>query len=315
MKQKKAFLSLFLFLIFLAFPFKVLAVKSGPDPLARPNLLVKPTPSVQASQSAKKATPSAIIKVVKEKTPEEKEKDITEPTPEVKGKLERYLAGHPLEELKITNFLQHLIRRAIRRGVPANTIVLILLFPLVAAVIAASRHLVGIRGFGIFLPAVLSVVFVSTGIVDGLLLFLTIIVVATGGRMILRKMKLQYLPRMALVLWFVCLGVLAILFLSPVLNFETVIDLSIFPILILILLAERFIGIQIGKSMREAVRMTFQTLILALICSFVLQLEFLQKFVLLKPELFILTIAVFNLYVGKYTGLRFLEYKKFKDLY
>jgi len=127
-------------------------------------------------------------------------------------------------------------------------------------------------------------------------------------------MKIQYLPRMALLLWFVSLGVFAILFLSPFLNLNTIITLSIFPILILILLTESFIEIQIGKSMREAIGMTLETLMIALICSFVLQLDFLQKFVLIRPELTVIGVAILDTFMGKYTGLRLLEYKRFKRL-
>lgn len=255
------------------------------------------------------ATPSA--KPVKKI---DKKPDITEPKPETLGKLEKILKEHPVGRLSLTNFLQHGLREAIKKGVPANTLVLLLLFPLIAAIIAASRHMVGIRGFGIFLPAVLSVVFVSTGIIEGLLLFLTIIMVATLARMFLRQMKLQYLPRMALLLWFVSLGVCGFLFLSPVLNLATLISLSIFPILILILLAESFIGIQIGMSMERAISMTFETLVMALICSFILKMEFLQKFVLLNPEIMVLGTAILDIFMGKYTGLRLLEYKKFRPI-
>lgn len=269
---------------------------------------VSPEPFLEASPSAE-ATPAASPEIILEKRP-----DITEPTAEIKGKLESYLAEHPIGPISINNFLQHSIRRAVNRGVPANTIVVILLFPLVAALIAASRHIVGIRGFGIFLPAVLSVVFVATGIVEGILLFITILITGTLARIILRKMRLQYLPRMAFLLWFVSLGVLAVLLLSPALNLPSLIKLSIFPILVLILLAENFMGIQTGMSGREAMSMTFETLLTALICSLVLQLDFLQKFVLLQPELAVLAIALFDLFIGKYAGLRLLEYKKFKEI-
>lgn len=278
-----------------------------------PTTVLSPTvslsPNNEASKSAEATPASTIVEKVVEKKP-----DITEPIPEIKGKLEKYLVDNPLSPLTVTNFLQHFIREAVKRGVPANTIVLILLFPLVAALIAASRHLLGVRGLGIFLPAVLSVVFVATGIVVGVLLFLTILTVATIGRLILRKMKLQYLPRMALLLWFVSLGVLAALFISPYLNLEALTAISIFPILMLVLLAEQFIGIQVGKSMKEAVELTFETMLIALACSLILSLEFLQKFVLLNPELTIALIAAFNIFVGKYTGLRYLEHKKFKKL-
>jgi len=267
------------------------------------------TKSATPSASVKESTPSSIVKEVTEK-----KEDITEPTPEVKGKLERFLMEHPPKPLTITNPIQHAIREAVKRGVPANMIVLVLLFPLVASLIAASRHIVGIRGFGIFLPAALSVVFVSTGITAGVLLFLTIITVATIARMLMRKMKLQYLPRMALLLWFVSLGVLAMLFLAPFLNLEELATISIFPVLILILTMESFIRVQIGKSMKQALRMSFETLIIALICSFIVQLDAVQRFVLIKPEIYIFAIGMADIYMGKYTGLRLLEYKKFKEI-
>jgi len=82
----------------------------------------------------------------------------------------------------------------------------------------------------------------------------------------------------------------------------------------LILLAENFISIHIGMSMKQAVKMTFETLVIALFCSLFLQLEFLQKFVLLYPEIMVIGVAVFDIFVGKYAGLRLLEYKKFKSL-
>lgn len=276
--------------------------------------LVLPSPSISASPSAQasvSAEPSPELKIERV---EQKKEDITQPTPEIKGKLESYLAKHTLKPLTVTNFLQYAVRRAVEKGVPANTIVLVLLFPLVAALIAASRHLIGIRGFGIFLPAVLSVVFVSTGIIQGLLLFVTIILVATGSRILLRKMKLLYLPRMALLLWFVALGVFGFLFLSPNLNLTSIINLSIFPILILILMAENFISIHTGMSMKQAIGMTLETLMIALVCSIILQLEFLQKFVLVNPEISVLGVAVFDIFMGKYAGLRLLEYKKFKEI-
>ncbi len=268
---------------------------------------------MEATQAAE-ATPSAVEEIKKKQEIVEKKEDITESTSEVKGKLERYLQERPIGPLTITNFLQHSIRRMVQKGVAANTIVLILLFPLVAAVIAGSRHVVGVRGFGIFLPAVLSVVFVATGIIQGLILFLTIILVATGSRIFLRKLKLEYLPRMALLLWLVAMAVLLLMFASPFLNLGAISNLSIFPILILILLTENFISIQIGMSQKQAVTMTVQTLIMALICSLMLQLDFLQKFVLRQPEIYVISVALLDIFMGKYTGLRWLEYKKFKEI-
>lgn len=263
-----------------------------------------------ATGSAEVATRAAtIVERVVEKKP-----DITEPEGEVKGKLERYLEEKTVGPLSLTNFLQHAVREAVRQGVPANTIVLVLLFPVVAAIIAASRHLIGLRGFGIFTPAVLSVAFVATGIVTGIALFIIILVVATVGRRFLKPLKLQYLPRMALLLWFVSLGVFAAMAAAPSIQFDALTQVNIFPILILILLAENFIEVQIGKSDREATELTVETIIMALISSLLLSLDVVQRFALLNPEMLVVLVAIFNIFVGRYVGLRYTEYLKFKKL-
>ncbi len=267
--------------------------------------------SAQASSAASlEATPSnTLIERVVESKP-----NITEEQGEVTSQLEQYLIDNPAKPLTITNVLQHGIRRAVSQGVPANTIVLMLLFPMVAALIAASRHLIGLRGFGIFTPAVLSVAFVATNVLTGILLFGIILFMATVGRKALKRLKLQYLPRMALIMWFVCMGVLAALLIAPLLNLGSLATLSIFPILILVLLAENFIEVQIGKSQSEAMELALETIVLALISSLVLSLNSLQKVALLHPELLVATIAVFDIFMGKYSGLRLTEYIKFKRL-
>src|SRR3989344_2169753 len=108
------------------------------------------------------------------------------------------------------NPLKHATSNAISAGVDPSTIVLLLLLPVVASIIAGARHLIGLRGFGIFLPAALSVVFVATGPIVGLGLFLIIVTVSTLARVLLKKLKLrlQYLPRMAFILLTVVVGVL-----------------------------------------------------------------------------------------------------------
>jgi hypothetical protein len=205
------------------------------------------------------------------------------------------------------NIFQLLITKAITSGVSTETIVLLLLLPLVTSIVAASRHLVGFRGFGILIPTAIAVVFVATGVASGILIFLTILFLASFARIVLRYLKIQYLPRMALVLWFVSLGVLTVIFLSPT-------AISIFPILILILLAEEFIEVQISKSLSEAVSLTLLTIIIALVGYAIFSFEPLQRFALGYPEVVILAPVFLNLFLGRFTGLRLLEYRRFRRL-
>lgn len=242
--------------------------------------------------------------------------DLTEGGAETLGPLEELLKKQTIDSHYLLNPIKYAIRGAIKAGIPANTIVLLLLLPAIAMVIAAGRHIIGIRGFGIFLPAALSVVFVATGPILGLLLFLVIVVVSTLTRWGMRKLdlNLQYLPRMALILWIVSISVLGILFASPVIKIPELTKVSIFPILVITLLAEDFIRVQIGKSVKTAIKLTSETLILALVSFVCLTLKPLQEIALLNPEAFLFSILIIDLLLGKYVGLRLMEIWRFRKL-
>jgi len=284
--------------LFLSFPAGVWAQTVKPVGTASP--LVSPSPTPETSP-----TPEPTPRV-----------DITQSSEEALGPLETLLQEQELGSVWPANPVKYAIRAAVDAGVPANTIVLLLLLPVVAGIVAAARHLVGIRGFGIFLPAALSVVFVATGPIVGIGLFLVIVFVSTLARISIRrlKIKLQYLPRMALMLWFVVLGVLGVLFLAPVIRHPDITNVSIFPVLILVLLAEDFSRVQLGKSAKTAINITTETLVLALISFAFLTYQPLQRFALLYPEILLLAVSVFDYFVGKYVGLRFVEYWRFRKL-
>lgn len=258
-----------------------------------------------------------VVEEEPEPTPEPTPRaDLTTTTESTVGRLEQLLQQQELGPPLPMNPIKYAIRGAVDAGVPANTIVLLLLLPLVVALIAAARHIVGLRGFGIFLPASLAIVFLATGPIIGLGLFLVIVLFSTLARMILKRMKikLQYLPRMSLILWFVVLGVLLVLFAAPIVRHPDFAGVSIFPVLILVLLAEDFSKVQLGKSARTAVTLASETIILALASFIFLTLEFLQRFALLYPETILLGVVVFNVLLGRYMGLRVMEYWRYRRL-
>ena len=230
--------------------------------------------------------------------------------------MEKLILEQKLSGIWPFNPIKYAIQTATITGVPANTIVLLLLLPLVVAVIAAARHVIGLRGFGIFLPAALAVVFLATGPLVGIGLFALIVTTSTLVRYFLRKtnIKLQYLPRTALVLLFVVFTVMSFMFIMPILNRPEIASVSIFPILILVLLAEDFTKVQAGKSARLAINITTETLILALISYIFLTLPALRRFAILNPEVLLISVIVFDFIVGKYVGLRFVEYWRFRKL-
>ena len=263
----------------------------------------------EATLSGEVATPAGIVEPLASPKP-----DITQPTQEVKNKLEAVLIENPVGTLSWNNFLRYAVTRAVVKGVPVNTVVLILLFPLVVAMVAAARHLIGIRGAGILTPALLSVAFLATGIWAGVVLFTIILLVTVVARTALKKLKLQYLPRVSLLLWVVSAGVFATLLTASYFDVSPLTSVGIFPILILMLLAETFIDIQQGRSSNEARDLIVQTFILAMISSLLLGWEAVQRVVLLWPEAVFLGVAIFDIFMGKYTGLRLTEYLMYRSV-
>lgn len=269
------------------------------------------TDAANATDSAELATASASI----EPTPVPRsEADITETTSQTQDALTQFLMKNTPENFNWFNPLQYGIRRAVENGVPLNILVLILLFPVITAIIAVSRHVVGMKGFGVYTPAVLSVAFLSTGIMNGILLFLVTLAASTIMKKVLKRLQLQYLPRTAMLLWGVSVFMILVLILISFFPFSSLLTIRIFPLLIIMLLTENFLESQLSGSQSEARQLTIETLIIAILCSVLIGLQPVQEFVLLRPELTLIAVAVLNLFVGRYTGLRLLEWLRFRDI-
>lgn len=242
------------------------------------------------------------------------DQDITETGGKQKSRLEQFLDDNPPEPLGWNNFIQHAVRYAVGKGVPVNTLVLVLLFPLVASLIATSRHIIGLRGFGVYIPAVLSVALISTGIIEGIIIFLTIVITASIAKRLIIPLKLSYLPRTALLLWMISLGILVTLFISPSINMVTLMTVNIFPILILVLLAENFLDAQSRTKQQEAIALTVETIVLSVVGGLILKWESMQQLALLEPELLIVGILGLNVIIGKFSGLRLSERLRFRSI-
>ncbi|MPM64841.1 hypothetical protein SDC9_111732 [bioreactor metagenome] len=267
--------------------------------------------SASATESGKLSSASAEVEgKIQKKTDE----DITATTGKQKSVLAAYLDEHPIGALNWHNFIQKAIRKAIAAGLPANIIVLLLIFPIIASIVAFSRHIIGLKGYGIYIPAVLSVAFASTGIFTGVVAFIAVLASAIITRSLLKHLRLPVLPRTAMLLLGVSVTILALLLIGSISSLDLVLNISIFPLLIIILLTENFMETQLFNSQKEALSITFETLLIAVLCSFLITSETLQKFVILRPELVLLLVGALNFAIGRYTGLRLLEFLRFKDL-
>ena len=210
------------------------------------------------------------------------------------------------------NSFKWMIKLAIERGVSTNTIVLLLLLPLVATLVSFLHYIVGLSGYGIFMPTMIAVAFLATGFFGGLLLFALILMISILGNMILKKLKIHFWPARAINLMFISVAVFGLMLLTSFINIIDISEISIFPILFMILLSEEFIRTQLVKSQKEAKSLMIGTILLAIVGALIMNSNLIQNLVLRYPGWIILIVLVSNLMIGNYSGIRLMEIKRFK---
>lgn len=217
------------------------------------------------------------------------------------------------ESLKWNGFnsIQMLIRAGIDRGVATNTIVLLLLLPMVATLVSILHYVVGLSGYGIFMPTMIAVVFLATGVAGGILLFATILGISVLSNFLLKRFKLHFWPARSINLMFISMGTFGLMIGSSYLDLISISDISIFPVLFMILLVEEFTRTQLIKSKREALSLTVGTLVLSIVGAMLMSIREVQMWVMAQPEITLIAVLIVNLLVGSYTGIRLMEIKRF----
>lgn len=222
-------------------------------------------------------------------------------------------SSRALSDLGVVNFMSFGINYLINGGVPINNIILILMIPIIATILAFARQFIGIKAFGLITPAMTTLSFLVMGLYAGLIVFIVVLLSGSLTRVLLKKLRLLYLPRMALVLTSASLAILVMFGVGAAFDTTATLSFSIFPILILAVLAEEFIAVQFTRGLRTALRITAWTLVLAIVCYFIMSWQLLRITLLAYPELVLLTIPI-NIVLGRFTGLRLVEYIRFREL-
>ncbi len=201
---------------------------------------------------------------------------------------------------------------AVNKGVSTNTLVLLLLLPLVATLVSFLHYVVGLSGYGIFMPTMIAVAFLATGVFGGLLLFALILIISILSNFLLRKLKLHFWPARAIGLLLISIGTFLLMVLSSFVSWIDISQISIFPILFMILLAEEFTRTQLVKSEKEAKKLMVGTIVLGVVGAVTMNFTWIQNVALNYPDLMVVLVLVVNLLVGNYSGIRWMEISRFK---
>lgn len=265
-----------------------------------------PTPEETATESANASVSATPVPLL--------DTDITKPESEDDRQgIRELFKQRPIDTVTPTNLIAYSVRYAVEVGVPANTIILILLMPFLATIVVFFRYIVGLSGLGILVPTALSITLLSTGLIAGFILLATILVASFIARLILKRIRIMQLPKLALSMWFISIAIIITLTISSAAGLLSVRDISIFPILLFVLLSDRVVALFLERSMKEVIIVTLVTLLLGIIGFFLFSWESLRVFVLLYPEIVLLFVPL-NIVMGRYFGLRVTEYIRFNPI-
>ena len=129
----------------------------------------------------------------------------------------------------------------------------------------------------------------------------------------MRRWRLLYIPKVAIVITVVSITLLLLLGLGTLFHIILARD-TIFVLLIMSTLSESFLNVKTEEGLYSAILGTGETILAALLCVFIVQWPWLQSFALAYPELILFTIAA-DAILGRWTGLRLVEYFRFREVF
>ncbi|MBI5155576.1 transglutaminase, partial [Candidatus Poribacteria bacterium] len=197
--------------------------------------------------------------------------------------------------------------------VSLDLIMVILMVPIGATVVAFARNIVGVVPFGTFMPTLVAVSFRDTGFLLGAIMFTTVMIGAVTVNWMLLKLRLLHIPRLTIIITVVVLSILGVSVLCIKAGLGNGAAVSLFPMAILSLTSERFTQTLLLDGAREAARRLFVTFVVSCACYLVIGWTTLQLLLVAFPELLLVNIAI-NLVLGSWTGLRLVELTRFRAL-
>ncbi len=239
--------------------------------------------------------------------------DLTVPKVRV-DRMTSLLNSQQVESVLPFNFLKVGVRQAVEWGVSVNTVVLLFLFPLVASLVAFSRQVVGLNGFGMITPSLLAIAFLSTGGLVGIMMLIFVVGAAILSKSMIKKVRIPYLPKLAILLWMVSVSVLGLMLISGFGGLRSFLTIGIFPIILFMSVAETFIEAQITRSFNASLVMLLETVVLAFVSYKMMSSNMVQSVALLNPEIWLILILAINLLIARYKGLRFMEVWRFRKI-
>ncbi len=189
----------------------------------------------------------------------------------------------------------------------------ILLVPVGALIVILMRVIVGVRTAGTFMPVLLAIAFVQTDLLNGVAIFLLILVVGIWVRSLLSRLDMLLVARIAAVVVLVVSLMAVISIVSYRLGIEQALTVTFFPMIIIAWTIEHMSILWEDDGPMEVFIQTTGSLVVAILCFFVMTNHYVEHWMFNFPEL-LLALLGFIIILGQYTGYRFSEMIRFRHM-
>jgi hypothetical protein len=194
-----------------------------------------------------------------------------------------------------------------------GTLTLLLLLPVGALVTAIFRNLIGVQTFGTFTPVLVALSFVHADWRTGVMVLIVVVAIGLAGRVFLNWLRLLTVPRLSIVLTLVVVSLTMAISALDYFRLTPAAQAVLLPMVILTMTIERFHISAEEDGFGYALKVLAGTLAVGFCSLVVLRLERLGELLLSFPESELFIVAALIL-IGRYTGYRLTELRRFRDL-
>ncbi len=194
-----------------------------------------------------------------------------------------------------------------------NILKWLMVFPLAILMVVLMRNVVGIKTMGTFTPMLIAMAMVETGFFPGLVCFTIIVGVGFLIRLLLSRLNLLLVPRIAAVVIFVILMMQVFAIVGYQMNWRVASSALFFPIIIMAWVIERASITCEEEGFKSAAKEVFYSVLVAIVTYFVIVNNTIRHIMFAFNELNIVILFIVML-LGTYTGYRLTELKRFASL-
>jgi hypothetical protein len=153
----------------------------------------------------------------------------------------------------------------------------------------------------------------ETQLLWGVILFTLLVALGLSIRFLLDRLRLLLVPRLGAVLIVVVVLMLIISVVSHKLGLETGLSVALFPMVIIVMTIERMSVVWEERGAGDAIKAGLGSLLVAAIAYLAMGMDWLEHLIFAFPELLLLILAAVLL-LGRYTGYRLTELRRFRPI-